>query len=59
MHWVGKAIGVVLLLVAVLLPFVGVGVGDRGFSAVDKLVASAVLIVIALLVLILSRKRPG
>lgn len=57
MHWIGKIIATLILLMATALPFIGIGVGDRGFTPLDKMIAAAVLIVIALLLLILSRKR--
>jgi uncharacterized membrane protein YqaE (UPF0057 family) len=47
----------VLALIALLLPFVGVGFSDGPMSSQAKLLGSGVLLIVALLLVLISRKR--
>lgn len=51
-----RIIAVLLALVAVLLPFVGIGFSDGPMTTPQKLMGSGVLLVIALLLVLAGRK---
>lgn len=54
-----RFIAAFVALIALLLPFVGIGFSDGPMSTPQKLLASGVLVVIALLLTIATRRRPG
>jgi hypothetical protein len=57
MRFVVISLAALLTLIALLLPFVGVGFSDGALSTSQKLLGSGVLIVIALLLVLVTRKR--
>jgi hypothetical protein len=51
-----RIIAILLGLLALLLPFVGIGFADGPMSTPQKLLASGVLLLIALLIVLVRRK---
>lgn len=57
MRWLLNFLATVLILIALLLPFVGIGFADGPMSTTQKLLASGVLLIIALLLVLVGRRK--